>query len=87
MAPTGATAWLIDLVNGDSPGGSSSTLPAVSGYPNVTVPAGFAFGLPLGISFIGPAWSDAKLIRYAYAFEQATRARKAPRFLPTVEVA
>ncbi len=87
VAPAGGPAWLIDLVNGDSPTGGSSTLPAVSGYPNVTVPAGFAFGLPMGISFIGPAWSDAKLIKFAYAFEQATRARKAPRFLPTAEVA
>lgn len=86
VAPSGGPAWLIDLVNGDSPSGGSSTLPAVSGYPNVTVPAGFAFGLPMGISFMGPAWSDAKLIRFAYAFEQATRARKAPRFLPTAEM-
>jgi amidase len=87
VAPTGAPAWLIDLVNGDSPGGGSSTLPAVSGYPSVTVPAGYAFGLPVGISFIGAPWSDQALLRLAYAFEQATKVRKAPRFLATAEVA
>ncbi|HEV2854256.1 MAG TPA: amidase [Thermoanaerobaculia bacterium] len=86
VAPTGAPAWLIDLVNGDSPGGGSSTLAAVSGYPSITVPAGYAFGLPVGLSFIGAPWSEPKLIKFAYAFEQATRVRKAPRFLPTAEV-
>ena len=60
VAPTGGPAWLIDLVNGDSETGGSSSLAAVSGYPNITVPAGFAFGLPLGISFIGPAWGEAR---------------------------
>lgn len=86
IAPTGGPAWLIDLVNGDAPSGGSSSLAAVSGYPSITVPAGSAFGLPFGLSFIGPAWSEAKLIKYAYAFEQATKVRKVPRFLPTVEV-
>jgi amidase len=86
VAPTGGPAWLIDLVNGDSETGGSSSLAAVAGYPSITVPAGFAFGLPLGISFIGAAWSEPTLIRLAYAFEAATKARKAPRFRPTAEL-
>ena len=85
VAPTGDPAFLIDLVNGDHfTGGGSSTFPAVSGYPHVTVPAGQAFGLPVGLSFFGRAWSEARLIALAYAFERATTHRFEPRLLPTV---
>lgn len=78
VAPTTSPAWLIDLVNGDHYLGSSSSLAAVAGYPHITVPAGEVFGLPVGLSFFGAAWSEAKLIRLAYAYEQATRHRRAP---------
>ena len=84
IAPTGSAAWPTDLVNGDHFLGGSSTLAAVAGYPNITVPAGNLSGLPVGISFFGPAWSEAKLIGLAFAFERATRHRRAPDFAPTV---
>ena len=84
VAPTGSPPWPIDLVNGDHFTGASSTPAAVAGYPNINVPAGFAHGLPVGISFFGRAWSEPRLIAIAYAFEQATKHRQAPRFLPTL---
>ncbi len=87
VAPTGGPAWLIDLVTSDHFGGGLSTAPAVAGYPHVTVPVGHAFGLPFGISFAGRAWSEATLLRIAYAFEQATRHRRVPELLPTVKLA
>jgi len=72
IAPTASLAWLTDYINGDSTNGGCSTPPAVAGYPHITVPAGFVQGLPVGISFFGPAWSESELIKVAYAFEQAT---------------
>ena len=86
VAPTGCPAWLTDLVIGDHALGGSSNAAAVAGYPDITVPAGFVFGLPVGISFFGRAWSEPTLFKLAFAFEQATRVRKAPEFLPEVKV-
>ena len=85
VAPTGSPAWPTDLVNGDHSGGGSSNAAAVAGYPNINVPAGNLWGLPVGLSFFGRAWSEPTLIRLAYAFEQATKARITPKFLPTVK--
>jgi len=86
IAPTGGPAWTIDLVNGDHDSGGSSNAAAVAGYPHITVPAGFVFGLPVGISFFGRAWSEPALIKIAYAFEQATHHRRPPQFLPTASL-
>jgi amidase len=87
VAPTQGPAWLIDLVNGDPGGLGSFTSPAaVAGYPHVTVPMGLVRGLPVGLSFAGPAWSEAKLIGLAYAFEQASPARRKPTFAPTADI-
>jgi amidase len=83
MAPTGGPAWLTDLINGDHAGGGSSNAAAVAGYPDITVPAGFIAGLPAGVSFFGRAWSEPVLLKIAYGFEQAFRARRPPNFLPT----
>jgi amidase len=85
IAPTGGPAWVTDLINGDHYSGGSSTPAAVAGYPDITVPAGFVHGLPIGLSFFGVAWSEPKLIRYAYAFEQATHERKPPAFAAHIE--
>lgn len=85
IAPSNAQAWMIDLINGDSPTNyvSSSSMPAVSGYPNITVPAGFISEMPIGISFWGKAFTEEKLIKLAYSFEQLTKARQKPKFIPT----
>ncbi len=86
VAPTGGPAWTTDLVNGDHFAGGSSNAAAVAGYPNINITAGHLFGLPVGISFFGRAWSEPTLLKIAYSFEQATKARTAPKFLPTANL-
>ncbi|HEY6293432.1 MAG TPA: amidase [Terriglobia bacterium] len=86
VAPTGGPAWITDLVNGDHDSGGSSSAAAVAGYPSVTVPAGFVFGLPVGISFFGRVYSEPILIKIAFAFEQAARVRRPPQFPPTIQI-
>jgi amidase len=86
VAPTGSPAWPIDLLNGDHFLGASSTPGAVSGYPHISVPVGRSFGLPVGLTFLGRPWSEGKLLALAYAFEQAVQVRRAPRYLPTVDL-
>jgi amidase len=85
FAPSNSPVWPIDLINGDCFGSyiSSSTPAAVAGYPNISVPAGFINELPIGISFFGRAFSESTLIKIAYAYEQATKARRVPTLKPT----
>jgi amidase len=86
VAPTAGPAWLTDLINGDHAAGNSSSAAAVAGYPNINVTAGYLWGLPVGISFFGRAWSEPTLLKIAYSFEQLTKARQKPSFLPTIDV-
>jgi len=86
VAPTGGPAWLTDFINGDHSGASFSSPAAVAGYPHITVPAGQLHGLPVGLSFVGAAFSEPALIRYAYAYEQATKWRRPPSFPKSVSL-
>jgi amidase len=86
VSPTMPPAWKIDAANGDQINGAGAgSLAAVAGYPHLTVPMGAVMGLPVGLSLIGPAWSEARLLGYGYAYEQAAKAKVTPRFLPSIE--
>jgi amidase len=85
IGPTAGPAWMTDWVSGDHTDSGCASPPAIAGYPHITVPAGLMFGLPIGISFFGSAWSEPTLLKFAYAFEQARHARQKPRFLSTVD--
>jgi amidase len=84
LLPTNNPAWAIDWVNGDHYSGGSSDLAAIAGYPNITVPAGFIHELPIGLSFIGKAWTEGTLIKLAYSYEQASLKRKKPGYIPSL---
>ncbi len=86
LEPSGGPAWLTDYIAGDHHTGGNSSPAAVAGYPSITVPAGYAHGLPIGLTFTGAAWSEPALIQYTYAFEQATHVRQPPQFLPSLRL-
>jgi amidase len=88
IVPSGGPSWMIDLANGDAINWDmESTSPAaVAGYPHITVPAGYIFGLPVGLSFFAGAWQEPSLIKFAYAFEQASKIRKPPQFLESAKL-
>jgi amidase len=83
MAPTGSPAWKTDLIDGDHFMGGSSSAAAIAGYPSIAVPMGFIDDLPVDVSFFGKAWSEPVLLEIAYAYEQGTKHRKAPRYIPS----
>jgi amidase len=87
VAPSGGPAWLIDYVKGDHFSGSNTFLAAITGYPSITVPAGYAYGLPFGISFFSNAFQEPTILKIAYAYEQATKIRHPPAFIPSVSYA
>jgi amidase len=84
VAPTAGPAWVVDWVNGDNAQGSTPTLAAVAGYPHLSLPMGAVYGLPVGLSIIGPAWQDARILAFGYAFEQALALKQNPHFYPTL---
>jgi amidase len=86
VAPTTGPAHVTDYIYGDRGSGGSTWPAAVSGYPSITVPATMLHGLPIGLSFFGRAWSEPKLLRIAYGFEQLTAARNRPAFLPSLHL-